>query len=343
MSLKKDFFLINNGTSCKDIYEKMFEYYKIKRKEGIEFDESNKQILKNMKKDRSNKLSLNGIIECREMKKDEKMSSIKNNYHHFYCLCDRLSIETALVFLNNENSPYLTLNVLPFIKNEKEIIKANDLTIFKDSFGQKSNNNMKNYWNIKSNIINNRKSLKINWTLVDNKSFIEIKSYNINNLKNDLDKLIKNYSAIDKVVLFCNSLIIKDYIRNIKNNKYKPDPKMKLYNTHCINLKYDHDVPKHKLELTKYDTYYPQKLGSNNIKYEFEGNKYEISYKYLLKKRKINNLNIIPYTRCMNNEKINNLILKMNNKKKNKKISINTMNNIENFNNVYKKLESNKN
>ena len=342
MSVNKEIFLINNGTSCKDIYENIFEYYKIKRKEGLEFDENDKELLKNMKRDKTNKLSLNGIIECREMKKDEKMSSLKNTNNRFYCLCDRLSIETALIFLNNDDNP-LTLVVLPIIKFEKEILKPNDLTMFKDSFGYKKNNNMKNYWNIKSNIINNKKSLKIDWSLVDDQKFSEIRSYNINNLKNDIEKFVKFYRPGNNVVLFCNNLIIKEFIKNIKNNKYKPDLKMKLYNTHCLNLKYEYNIADKNLKLMKYHTYYPDKLGVNIIKYDYEGHKYEINYKYLSKKRKITKLNIIPYTRCINSEKISNLLLKMNNKQKNKKMNLKSINNIETFNNVYKKLESNKN
>ena len=183
----------------------------------------------------------------------------------YYCLCDRVSIETALIYLNKE-SPYCTLNILPYIKYEKSITKANDITNFKNSFGTRSNNNMKNYWNLDSNIINSRKSLVLDWTMVDNLEFSQIKNYSNKILMNFIlkQRSIKNY--LYKFVLFCNYYIIKDFLKTIKDQKFKPTSKTKILNTQCIDLKYNTNITGN-LFLEEYDTYYPKKLGNNTVSY----------------------------------------------------------------------------
>ena len=59
--------------------------------------------------------SAKDILNAINLNLDNLMNDLKNNSHYYYCLCDRVSIETALIFLNKE-SPYCTLIILPYIK-----------------------------------------------------------------------------------------------------------------------------------------------------------------------------------------------------------------------------------
>ena len=74
--MNNNIFLINNGLSCQEIYENLFEYYIFKKKQGLVFDSESIETLKKIKREKNNKLSLNGIIEAREMKKNDDMNLI---------------------------------------------------------------------------------------------------------------------------------------------------------------------------------------------------------------------------------------------------------------------------
>lgn len=347
---QKDIFLINNGLTCKDVYEKTIEYYRYKkRKEGLVLNKSELDVLKKSRRERKDKLSLNGIIEARELRKDNNMNNLKNNFRNniFYCLCDRVSIETAMIYLNKE-SPYCTLTILPYIKYEKSITKASDITNFKNSFGTRSNNNMKNYWNVDSNIINSSKSLILDWTMVDNLEFSQIKNFSNGNLMNFIlkqrDAKIPSY----KFVLFCNYYIIKDFLKTVKDTKFKPTNKTKILNTQCINLKYNNNSAGN-LFLEEYSTYYPQKLGNNTVSYRFEGKKYDLHFKYYSKKVLTTKLSIIPNSRCIEPTTLNKILnilnkgKKNNNKNKSSNNSTNNINNVNDFENIFKKLNKKKN
>lgn len=337
MSVVKDIFLVNNGLTCNDVYDKTIEFYRHKKKEGKVLEKEHLEILKKGKRDRNNKLSLNGIVEARELKKDDKMNSLKKGNNYFYTLCDRVSIETALIYLNKER-PFFKLIVLPFIKFEKGIKKASDITDFKNSFGLRNNNNMKNYWNIKENIIDIRKSMYIDWNLVDNLEFSKIRNYNINNLLSDILNKRFRVHNIDKFILFCNTKIIKEFLKKIKDTKFKPDSKMKIFNTHCFHLKFNQNQGSSELKLAEFNTFYPQKLGNTNIKYEFEGKKYDLLFEYYSRKMLINKFNIIPYCRCLESEKINEIINILNKRKNNKVSSSKNIDNVNDFNNLFKKI-----
>ena len=287
-------YLINNGLSCKEIYEKLFEYYRYKRKLGLILNRENLDILKKMKREKSNRLSLNGIIETRDMRKNENMAYLKHHNNIFYCLCDRVSIETALIFLNKQ-IPYCTLIILPFIKFENSIKKASDIIDFKNSFGKSNNNNMKNYWNLSNNIINFTKSVDIDWTYIDNLEFGQIRNYSINSLMNDMLNYRKDTYTSIPLILFCNYKVIQNFLKSIKIAKFKPNSKMKIFNTHCFKLDYKLNTMSNKLIFEEYSTYYPVKLGTNNIKYSFEGKKYDLLFKYFSRKTLTNKLNITSH------------------------------------------------
>lgn len=334
-------FLINNGLSCQEIYENLFEYYRFKKKQGLVFDSESIETLKKIKREKNNKLSLNGIIESREMKKNDNMNLLKDHNNYFYCLCDRISIETALIFLNKQK-PHCILIILPFIKYEKSIKKANDITNFKNSFGNRNNNNMKNYWNIDSELINYNKSVIIDWRQIDSLEFSQIKNYSINKLMSDiLDYRLNRVQPSLDIILFCNHIVIRNFLNTVKVSKFKPDSKMKIFNTHCFKLEYHLNTTRRNLELTEYSSYYPQKLGTNNIKYTFEGKKYDLLFKYFSRKVLTNKLNIIPKSRCIDSSKLEKLVNYLKNGKinKNKKnIQSKNINNVNNFNNLFSSL-----
>ena len=345
MSSLKDIFLINNGLTCMDVYEKTIEFYRYKkRKEGIILNKNDLETLKKFRREKSNKLSLNGIIEARELKKDNRMVLLKNNVNNiYYCLCDRVSIETALIFLNKER-PFFNLIVLPYIKYEKGIRKASDLTDFKNSFGNRNDNNMKNYWNLNSNVINHRKSLKIIWSEVDRLEFSDIKNFDNRKLMDFMISDRKRKPQILQLVLFCNNNIIKDFLKTIKDPKFKPNNKTKIFNTHCINLKCDTNLLGN-IYIKEHNTYYPQKLGNNDIKYTFEGKKYDLYFKYFSKKVLTTKLSIIPNSRCIEPLSLNKILNILNKGKKNNNNNntSNNGNNVSDFENIFKKLNKKKN
>lgn len=336
-------YLINNGLSCIEIYDKLLEYYRYKRKQGLTVSNTDKDIMKKIKREKSNRLSLNGIIETRDMRKNDNMRTLIHQNNIFYCLCDRVSIETALIFLNKQ-PPYCTLIILPFIKFENSIKKASDITDFKNSFGKSNNNNMKNYWNLNSNLINYNKSVNMDWTYIDNLEFSQIRNYSINSLMNDMLSYRKDTYSIIPLILFCNFKIIQNFLKSIKISKFKPNNKMKIFNTHCFKLDYKLNPPRTGLIFEEYSTYYPVKLGVNDIKYLFEGTKYDLLFKYFSRKTLTNKLNIIPHSRCIEEEKIDTLLrsLKRNVNNKNsshqKNDKTRNVSNSHNFNNIFKQL-----
>lgn len=341
--MNKSIYLINNGLTCKDVYEKINEFYRYKKKQGFQLEKEHIDILKKYKREKINKLSLNGIIEARELKKNNDMDNLKVTTNYFYCLCDRVSIETALIYLNKENKPYCKLIILPFIKFEKSIRVASDITEFKKSFGTKNNNNMRNFWNINSDLINYRKSVTLIWSFVDASNFSKIKNYNLNNLMENMLNFRKNVHHSSEIILFCNDSIIRNFLKTIKDSKFKPESKMKIYNTHCLNLNYVHNSLNNTINLKEYSTYYPKKLGNNTIKYDFQGKKYELFYKYFSRKVITNKLSLIPKSRCVQSENLNKILIILNKgKTNNSKKNIN-INNVEDFENIFQKMNKKKN
>ena len=222
MSFTKKLYLINNGSTCKDMNDQIIEFYKKQKKNGLVLEKEDLNLLKKIRRDKNNKLSLNGIIECRELKKNKDMNLLKLGNNIFFSLCDKVSIETALIYMNKEKNPYLNLDILPLTKYENQIKKANDLTDFKNSFGSKIDNNMKNYWDIESNIITYKKGVNLNWTYLDQLNFSKIKSFSINDLKNHIENILIMHKTnpSKNIVLFCNQTIIKEYIKKVNNAKY---------------------------------------------------------------------------------------------------------------------------
>tara|TARA_Y200000002_G_scaffold316607_1_gene274985 strand:+ start:1786 stop:2811 length:1026 start_codon:yes stop_codon:yes gene_type:complete len=340
MSSEKDIYLINNASTCKDIRENIFLYYKQKKKQGLNLNKDQLSNIRKLKKIKTDKLSLNGILEINELKKheDTELSTLKNTSNYFYCLCDRISIETALIYLNKSDTPYLTLRILPFIAFETSIKKASDLMDFKKSFGMRYDNNMKNYWNIKSNIINLKKSVHIDWSLFNNLDFSKIKNFNYSSMMNYIVGIRKRFPKTTKIALFCNYEIIKNTLKKFsKIESYKPKNEMKIYSTHCLKLKYK-DIGS-ELKLLSHDTIYPYKLGNKSISYNFEGVIYDLHYQYYSKKRILTDkLNIIPDKRCIDdNLNISEIIDSINSSKKNTKTK-NSISNINSFNNIFTKL-----
>ena len=351
-------FLINHGLTCFDIYDRLIKLIRIKKKEDIEISKKNLIYLRKIRKNNSNKLSLNGIIETRELRNNPEFNNFvksdmnANHFrympqHRYYCLCDRVSIETALILLNKEsknNSGYLELIVLPCIKYENSIKKEIDLTNFINSFGKNTNYNLKNYWNIDSDIISLKKAVKINWGLVDNENFNQLKSNNLSKIRKLLFDDKKFYDQTIYQFLICNIEVIKDIFKSIiKNRKFMPNSKMKIFNTQCFRL--DFTRSSNELAFNNLSTIYPSKLGTNNIKYTFEGQKYDLYYSYYSKRLVVDKLNIIPKSRCFDSEKLIKMINilkkgKIENKSINKKKDTN-LNDIQEFENIFKKINKN--
>jgi|SaaInlStandDraft_6_1057023.scaffolds.fasta_scaffold00795_22 hypothetical protein len=345
MSINKEIYLINNGLSCQEIYKFLVDNYLLKKKEGLIINTSNKKILNDLKKEKKNKLSLNGIIETRELKKNKKMIELKDSSNVFFSLCDRTSIETGLIFLNNEIRHNFTLSVLPLIKYSN-IKKSNEIPEFINSFTS-DNNNMKQYWKINNNIINNKNNVDLNWTEINSRSFDEIKNFTIDKLLTLISDQRKYIHERSKLIIFCNDTIIKKMVELIKNEKYKPIKSMKIYNTHCIKLTLTHDTVINDIKYNEFSTIYPKELSpeplflkNDNFIYKFKGNEYKLLCKYLFKKSKFlykDEFKIIEECRCYQEDKVKKILKILNNdihnKNKNSK-------KITNFDDVFNKFNN---
>ena len=346
MSVDKEIYLINNGLSCKEIYEKINKEYLLKKKQGFSLNNNDKRVLSNLKSEKKNKLSLNGIIESRELKKNKYMNNLKESSGIFYSICDRQSIETALVSLNHDDP--LFLFVLPYIKFCADIKKPNDVTEFIKSFPSMNNrNNISQYWKINNNILNSNNNVNIDWSKVDTNSYGKIRGFDVNKL---IQFIIEQRIALDKsmpLTLFCNEFIIKKMLKLIKLDKQKPSKNMKIYNTQCIKLVLRKSGT--KLSLVSFDTVYPKELKpepliykNNNFMYRFKGQEYILNYQYFSKKIPDLPLKITDNSRCFHEENVNKMVKLLTNKKNknknNNKISQN-INNVQNFNNIFSKLK----
>ena len=350
-------YLINNGLTCFDIYDRLLQLSRRKKKDGIQINRKELVSLRKIRKNNSDKLSMNGIIETRQLRNSSEFRSlVKGNFNanHFtyrnqfkyYCLCDRVSIETALILLNKENKNevgYLELIILPYIKYENSIKKENDLTVFKNSFGKNVASNLKNYWNIESNIISFKKAIKINWSLVDGISFEDLKGYKLTNLVDLLIRSKLHYGYNIHAFIICNTEMIKNLFKLlIKEKKYIPDAHMKIFNTHCFKLDFSRRGT--MLYFNELSTIYPSKLGSNNIKYTFEGQKYDLYFQYYSKRLLVNKLNIIPKSRCFDSDKLIKIVntIKMGkNKNSSVKSKKNNINNVQDFEDIFNKINKN--
>jgi len=350
-------YLINNGLTCFDIYDRLLQLSRSKKKEDIHINRKDLVSLRKIRKNNTDKLSMNGIIETRQLRNSSEFRSlVKGNFNanHFtyrnqfkyYCLCDRVSIETALILLNKENKNevgHLELIILPYIKYENSIKKENDLTVFKNSFGKNSVSNLKNYWNIESNIISFKKAIKIDWSLVDGLSFADLKAYKLTNLVDLIIRRKIQFGYNIHTFIICNTEMIKNLFKLfIKEKKYIPNAHMKIFNTHCFKLDFTRNG--NILYFNELSTIYPSKLGSNNIKYTFEGQKYDLYFQYYSKRLLINKLNIIPKSRCFDSDKlikIVNTIKTGKNKNSSTKSSKNNLNTIQDFENIFNKINKN--
>lgn len=349
-------YLINNGLTCFDIYDRLLQLSRRKKKEGIQINRKELASLRKIRKNNSDKLSMNGIIETRQLRNSSEFRNlVKHNFNanhliynqfKYYCLCDRVSIETALILLNKENKNevgYLELIILPYIKYENSIKKENDVTVFKNSFGKNAASNLKNYWNIESNIISFKKAIKIDWSMVDNLSFVDLKAFKLTNLVDLIISRKIHFGFNIHTFIICNTEMIKNLFKLfIKEKRYIPDAHMKIFNTHCFKLDFSRSGK--ILHFNELSTIYPSKLGSNNIKYTFEGEKYDLYFQYYSKRLLVNKLNIIPKSRCFDSDKLIKIVntIKMGkNKNSSVKSKKNNVNNIQDFEDIFNKINKN--
>jgi len=347
MSVDKEIYLINNGLSCKEIYEKIYKEYLLKKKQGLSLNNNEKKGLSKLKSEKKNKLSLNGIIESRELKKNKYMNDLKESSGLFYSICDRQSIETALVSLNHHDP--LFLFVLPYIKFCADIKRPNDVTEFIKSFPSMNNrNNISQYWKINNNILNSNNNVNIEWSKVDSNSYSKIRGFDVNKL---IQFIIEERIRLDKTLpltLFCNEFIIKKMLKMIKLDKQKPSKNMKIYNTQCIKLVLRTSGT--KLSFVSFDTVYPKELKpepliykNNNFMYRFKGQEYILNYQYFSNKTPDLPLKITNNSRCYHEENVNKIVKLLTNKKnknKNNNKTSKNINNVQNFNNIFNKLEN---
>lgn len=342
MSVNKEIYLINNGLSCQEIYKILYEQHLIKKKEGMPIRDDHKKNIYDLKREKNNKLSLNGIIETRELKKNKIMNILKDSNNTFYSLCDRTSIESGLIFLNGDQQ--IDLNILPLI-SYSNIKKPNEITEFINSFTS-NNKNMKQYWKINNNIINNKNNVNLEWDEINNKTFSEVKHFSIDNLIKNILNDRKSINPNHKVILFCNDIIIKKFLQLIKNEKYKPGKTMKIYNTHCIKLTLNQVGT--DIKCNEFSTIYPRELEhdplllkNDNFIYKFKGFEYRLSYRYLFKKSKNiykNDFKVIQECRCYHEDKVKKVLKILNNTVHNGNKNIKNIKNSSNFDNIFNKL-----
>ena len=351
---KKTLYLVNEGLSCLSILKFLLLILK-KNKELVKKYSSE---LVKLKKNKNNQLSLNGILELRNTRRNPKIIDIlKNQNLKYFSLLSRPCIESGIICLGL--IPKSELIISPLKINNQEINNENDYKYFKESFGG-SKNNLQKYWNIENNIINKSADVSLNWNKFD--EFKKISKLGTKSFNQWLS-IFENYNSNlntnnEDILLFCNKEVMLLFMKLIKNKSEKFNIKKEnIEPGSCfkidINIEYvsSNEFKYHYLGFKKI---YPTKF--NHEPLNIRENQYYYTFKtqeYLLNNDKnIKFLKFVDQLRCphenlvksifndfknKNNEKNKNKNNKLNNENKKKIQHIKSIG----FNNVYKKINKN--
>ena len=127
---KRYIYLINKGLTCQDII-KNIEVCLRKNKLNSTLYKKN---LNELRKSKEDQLSINGIIEIRESRKNNELSNLLRN-GKFFTILSRPCIESGIIFSGNVKNAQI--NILPFKENNSQLRKNSNITKFKESFGKK--------------------------------------------------------------------------------------------------------------------------------------------------------------------------------------------------------------
>ena len=342
-------YLVNQGLSCQEIIKNIENCL---RKNKIESSKFRSNLI-NLKKHKENQLSVNGIIEIRESRKNNELSDLSKKAK-FFSILSRPCIESAIIFSNNIQNAQL--NILPFKGSDLQLRKNSNLTQFKESFGGKSNN-LKKYWNIPNNLINKSAQIKLNWSLVDKVDLSKISYIKFEKLIQILEKYALSLSTNTPLFLFVNEEIMIQYLKLIKNKKYIYNRNIVIENSSVIKLELKVEKISSNQIKTHYSSYqkiYPTKFNYEPLK--IINNQFYYHYKntdYCIMNNKITNcVSLIYPLRCHYEEtykKLKDILNKKNNniintKKENNKIMNHKNKNIKtkhtnSFENVFNDLK----
>ncbi len=345
-------YLINQGLSCQEIISNI---EKCLRKNKVETSKYRTNLIQ-LKKQKENQLSINGIIEIIESRKNSTLNELSKKAK-FFSILSRPCIESGIIFSNNIKNAQL--NIFPLKGSDLQLTRNSNLTQFKESFGTKSNN-LKKYWNIPNNLINKSTQLKLNWDLIDKSKLSDISYIKIQHFVQKIEKYALSLSTNTPLFLFVNEDIIVQYLKLIKNKKYIYNRNIVIENSSVIKLELKVEKISNSQISTQYVSYqkiYPTKFNHEPLK--ILNNKYYYHYKNndycILNKKEIKSITLIQPLRCPFEEKyknLKNILNKKNNindenniKKKNNKIVKNNINNIKikhinSFENVFSNLSS---
>jgi hypothetical protein len=344
-------YLVNQGLSCQEITKNIENCLRKNKVDSSKFRSN----LINLKKHKENQLSVNGIIEIRESRKNNELSDLSKKAK-FFSILSRPCIESGIIFSGNIKNAQL--NIIPFKGSDLQLRKNSNLTQFKESFGGKSNN-LKKYWNIPNNLINKSAHVKLNWSLVDKMDLSKISYIKFEKLIQILEKYALSLSTNTPLFLFVNEEIMIQYLKLIKNKKYTYHRNIVIENSSVIKLELKVEKISSNQIKTRYSSYqkiYPTKFNyeplkiiNNQFCYHYKNTDYCIMNNQIL-----NYVSLIYPLRCPYEEhykklkdilnKKNNIITDVkknkieNNKNENiKRKHINSFENVFTNLNIYKK------
>ena len=345
-------YLVNQGLSCQEIVKNMENCL---RKNKVESSKFRSDLLE-LKKHKENQLSINGIIEMRESRKNNDLSKLIKKAK-FFSILSRPCIESGIIFSGQTKNAQL--NILPLKGSDLSVRRNSNMTQFKESFGSKSNN-LKKYWNIPNNLINRNALVTLNWSSIDKLDLSKIGSFKFHQLVTVLEKYALSQSTNVPLFLFVNEEIIIHYLKLIKNKKYAYNISTVIENSAVLKIELKFEIissSQMKTHYTSYQKIYPTKFNYEPLKiinqqfcYHYKNNDYCIHNKHILTP-----ISLIQPLRCPfedHYKKLKNILNKKNNinQEKNKNIKNTKKENnntktiktshINSFENVFSSLSS---
>lgn len=317
--IKKNIYFICQGTSINDIINSINNSIKNKntktKKNLLSYlfskkdNEINlvKNIIKDIKEYKLNKLFNIGIKELFLMQENNIIKNIIKNNKNIYTSLDFSSIESSLILYQSFKNitiyplPYSSKNIL--IKNYTEYYNAKSL------YGEYKMNTKKTlinkYWDIKLNNYDYKEDTKnikkinstINWKYCElsdkiNKFNPNIFVYNLKKFEDILIDVCKNNDSND-IVIMSNPILILNILKKIKLIKFDSNKNI-IENTSIWNIEVEIDIYNNIINYKMFNKIYPTPFNYKPLIYKSIENNYEYMYrdnKFIL----FNSLKPIPY------------------------------------------------
>lgn len=311
MVIKKNIYLICNGTSTNDVIRSINNTlktpiinnssnkqnlltYLFSQKTNNKINNQKKQIITNLKEYNINKLFNIGIKELLISQDNIINKNILSKFKHIYTAMDFPSIESAFILYQSLKDK--SIFPLPYTSKDLKIKNYTNLHDFKSYYGnyilKEKKTTVNKYWNVKLSLYNYNDDIKnikkinttLNWkycnTLNDNTNR-HLFTYNFKKF----EKLLINICNTDKsndILLITNPTIINDILKKVKPVKFNSKKNI-IENTSIwkIEIEVNDDSIKYNIFNKIYPTpynYKPLTLKTKNLndtyEYTYKNNKF---------------------------------------------------------------------